>query len=89
MTQFAPGAVLNDRYRLEAELGGGGAGTVFQAHDPELDRKVAVKVLTNLGLGTDGQVQLHQEAQAIASLNHPNIVGVYDVGELGEVPFIL
>ncbi len=89
MTQFAPGAVLNDRYQLRAELGRGGTGTVFQAHDPELDRDVAVKVLTNLGLGTDGRARLQQEAKAIAKLNHPNIVAVYDVGELDNVPFIV
>ncbi len=89
MTEFAPGVVLNDRYRLEAELGRGGTGTVFQAHDPELDRDVAVKILTNLGLGTVGRARLQQEAQAIAKLNHPNIVAVYDVGELDNVPFIV
>ena len=89
MTEFSPGEVLNDRYRLDEELGRGGTGTVFRAHDPELDRDVAVKVLTNLGLGTDGRAQLQQEAQAIAKLNHPNIVAVYDVGELDEVPFIV
>ncbi len=89
MTEFAPGVVLNDRYRLEAELGRGGTGTVFQAHDPELDRDVAVKVLTNLALGTDGRARLQQEAQAIAKLNHPNIVTVYDVGEVDSIPFIV
>jgi tetratricopeptide (TPR) repeat protein/predicted Ser/Thr protein kinase len=89
MSQFTPGAVLNDRYKLETELGRGGTGTVFRAHDPELNRDVAIKVLMNLGLGTDGRAQLQQEAQAIARLNHPNIVAVYDVGELDEVPFIV
>jgi serine/threonine protein kinase/tetratricopeptide (TPR) repeat protein len=89
MTKFSPGEVLNDRYRLDEELGRGGTGTVLRAHDPELNRDVAIKVLTNLGLGTDGQARLQQEAQAIARLNHPNIVAVYDVGELDEVPFIV
>ena len=89
MTRFAPGTVLNNRYRLEAELGRGGTGTVFRAHDPELDREVAVKILTNLELGTDGRERLQREAQAIAKLNHPNIVAVYDVGELDNVPFIV
>jgi serine/threonine protein kinase/tetratricopeptide (TPR) repeat protein len=89
MTDFTPGEVLNDRYRLDKELGRGGTGTVFRAHDPELDRDVAVKILTDLGLGTDGRDQLQQEAQAIARLNHPNIVAVYDVGKLDKVPFIV
>ncbi|MCZ6530478.1 MAG: serine/threonine-protein kinase [Chloroflexi bacterium] len=89
MTEFATGAVLNDRYRLEAVLGRGGAGTVFQAHDLELDRDVAVKILTSLGFGTDGRARLQQEAQAIAKLNHPNIVAVYDVGEVDNIPFIV
>ena len=89
MTEFSPGEVLNDRYRLDEELGKGGTGTVFRAHDPELDRDVAIKVLTNLGLGTDGRARLEQEAKSIAKLNHPNIVAVYDVGGLDEVPFIV
>ena len=84
MTQITPGEVLNDRYRLDEELGRGRTGTVFRAHDPELDRDVAIKVLTNLGLGTEGRARLQQEARAIAKLNHPNIVAVYDVGELDE-----
>ncbi|TDI84811.1 MAG: hypothetical protein E2O74_04490 [Chloroflexi bacterium] len=89
MTRFAPGTVLNNRYRLEAELGRGGTGTVFRAHDPDLDREVAVKILTHLELGMDGRARLQKEAQAIAKLNHPNIVAVYDVGELDDVPFIV
>ena len=89
MTKFTPGEVLNDRYRLDEELGKGGTGAVFRAHDPELNRDVSVKVLTNLGLGTDGRARLQQEAQSIAKLNHPNIVAVYDFGELDEVPFIV
>ena len=89
MSEFAPGTVLNNRYELSAELGRGGTGTVFLAHDPDLDRDVAVKILTNHGFGTAGRAQLQQEAQSIAKLNHPNIVSVYDVGELEQTPFIV
>jgi serine/threonine-protein kinase len=70
------GAYLQNRYRLDAELGRGGAGTVYRAHDTLLDRDVAVKVLTNAGLGTEGRARLLREAQAVARLNHPNIVAL-------------
>lgn len=89
MTELAIGATLNDRYKLEAELGRGGMGTVFRAHDPQLDRGVAIKVLSSLALGTEGRQRLIREAQAIAKLNHPNIVAVHDVGETDRVPFIV
>jgi adenylate cyclase len=89
------GTLLNGRYRLEGELGGGGMGRVYRAHDTLLDRHVAVKVLSPSGLGTKGRAHLLREAQAAAGLNHPNIVSVYDAGEAevpgsaGTVPFIV
>ena len=80
------GLLLNDRYRLDAELGRGGLGVIFSAYDILLDRPVAVKVLTNPGLGTEGRNHLLHEARAVARLNHPNIVTVYDAGEAHPVP---
>ncbi|MEJ2737967.1 MAG: protein kinase [Anaerolineae bacterium] len=75
------GTLLNGRYQLEAELGRGGMGVVYRAHDTLLDRPVAVKVLSAAALGTEGRAHLLREARATAGLNHPNIVTVYDVGE--------
>jgi tetratricopeptide (TPR) repeat protein len=94
----AIGTLLNARYRLEAEIGGGGMGVVYRAHDTLLDRPVAVKVLSAPELGTEGRARLLREARAAAGLNHPNIVTVYDAGEAqmpdradpaGPVPFIV
>jgi len=81
--------VLNDRYELGDELGRGGMGVVYRAHDPTLDRDVAVKVLSDTGLGTEGRERLLREAQSVAKLSHPNIVPVFDAGESEETPFIV
>ncbi|HUQ08220.1 MAG TPA: serine/threonine-protein kinase [Kofleriaceae bacterium] len=77
------------RYLLEEELGRGGMGVVFAAHDPELDRKVAIKLLrTAAAEGTEGKARLGREAQALAKLAHPNVIGVFDVGTAGDDVFI-
>ncbi|MEM9190732.1 MAG: serine/threonine-protein kinase [Myxococcota bacterium] len=68
------------RYRLEEEIGRGAMGVVFRAHDPELDRLVAVKVLHDERNRPRDQARLLQEAQAMARLSHPHVVTVYDVG---------
>lgn len=75
------GSLIQDRYRIESELGRGGMGTVYRAEDTLLERPVAIKVVSAAGLGTEGRSRLLQEARAAARLNHPNIVAVYDVGE--------
>ena len=77
------GGTLLNRYHLEAELGKGGMGTVYRAHDTLLDRDVAIKVLTDPDLGSAGRARLLSEARAVARLNHPNIISIYDVAETG------
>ncbi|MBK9052360.1 MAG: protein kinase [Chloroflexi bacterium] len=74
------GQLLQKRYRLEQELGRGGMGVVYQGHDTLLNRPVAVKLLSASNLGSRGRNRLLTEAQAVARLNHPNIINVYDVG---------
>ncbi len=83
------GQTFQNRYRLDAELGQGGMGVVYRAHDSLLDRDVAVKILNDPGLGTEGRARLLREARAVARLNHPNIVGVYDAGEAAGAAFII
>jgi len=83
------GASFQSRYRLDSELGRGGMGIVYRAHDMLLDRAVAVKVLSPAALDTEGRARLLREARAAARLNHPNVVGVYDAGEAEGRPFIV
>ena len=81
--------VINDRYRLEAEIGRGGMGTVYRAYDTLLERPVAVKILHETSLGSQGRARLLREAQSAARLNHPNITAVYDAGETDNAPYIV
>src|SRR5213595_1446085 len=74
------------RYVIEKLIGRGGMGSVYAARDPELRRNVAIKVLhPHL---TDLQTRLRREGQAIAKLNHPNVVTIYDVGTHETMLFI-
>jgi serine/threonine protein kinase len=75
-----------DRYVVLRRVGAGGMGVVYAAYDPQLDRKVALKLLrTGIGLGEgEARARLVREAQAIAQLSHPNVVAVYDVGTAAE-----
>ena len=70
------------RYELRQRLGLGGMGAVYEAWDPELTRRVAVKLMRPRS-GRDAaeaQARLRREAQSMAALHHPNVLGVYDVG---------
>jgi ABC-type oligopeptide transport system substrate-binding subunit len=84
------GALLDERYRIDAELGRGAMAVVYRGHDTLLTRDVAIKVISNTAaLGTEGRARLLHEAQSAAQLNHPNIVSVYDAGEADGSPFIV
>ncbi len=82
--------VLIGRYRLLEKVGEGGMGTVYVAHDLELDRQVAVKLLAS-NLVNDEEVveRFEREAKLTAKLDHPNIVPIYDVGRHEGRPFIV
>src|SRR5262245_15835212 len=82
--------VLANRYELGPEIGRGGMARVYLARDHLLERSVAVKVLSTVDAGDPTAVErFRREAQAVARLNHPNIVGVYDWGEDDDTAFIV
>src|SRR5262245_52452163 len=76
------------RFSLLGVLGEGGMGVVYSAYDPELDRRVAIKLLTGRGSSRERDMRLHREAQAMARLSHPNVVAVYDVGAYENHVFV-
>ncbi|MGH3092705.1 MAG: serine/threonine-protein kinase, partial [Gaiellaceae bacterium] len=78
------------RYRVERELGHGGMSSVFLAHDEELDRPVAIKVLAAHLASEPGLYERFvREARMAARLSHPNVVQVFDAGEEDERPYIV
>src|ERR1700685_1049421 len=76
---LAKGTLLG-RYVVVDQLGAGGMGTVYVAYDAQLARRVAIKVLRPDARDEEAHARLLREAQAMARLTHPNIVGVHDVG---------
>jgi predicted ATPase/predicted Ser/Thr protein kinase len=83
-----PGSHLG-RYEIRSLIGAGGMGEVYLAHDGQLQRPVALKVL-GASVRNDDELRkrLEYEARAASALNHPNILTVYDVGQLGDEHFI-
>ena len=80
-----PSDVIAGRFRLERILGHGGMSEVWLAHDLELERPVAVKLLSSAGTAS----RFEREARSVASLSHPNIVGVFDFGEHEGRPYLV
>ena len=83
-----PGARVG-RYQILGALGRGGMGEVYAAYHPDLDRRIALKVVQGLGGNTgERRARLLREARAIARLSHPNVVTVHDAGTFGDRVFI-
>ncbi len=77
-------------YRIIERLGAGGMGEVFLAQDVRLDRKVAIKMLPAKSISNEqAKKRLFREAKAAATLDHPNICAIYEVGEEGDCAFIV
>jgi len=74
------------RFVVLGVLGSGGMGVVYSAYDPHLDRKVAIKLLASAAMRSaeDSKIRLLREAQAMAKINHPNVIKVHEVGTYGE-----
>lgn len=78
-----------ERYELESRIGAGGMGVVWAARDPDLDRRVAIKLVHHDVALDDAQERLLREGQAMAKLSHPAVVPVFDIGRAGEQLFIV
>ena len=86
---LAPGTLVG-RYRVLASVGGGAMGEVYRAEDTSLGRAVALKTLPPDLLGTpDRRARFENEGRVMASVSHPNLVQVYDVGEYEGVPYLV
>lgn len=81
--------VLGDRYELGGRIGVGGTAEVFEARDRRLDRRVAIKLLRIDFADASARARFEHEARAAASLSHPNVVRIYDVGEDGSRPYLV
>jgi serine/threonine protein kinase len=77
------------RYEIKSLIGRGGMGDLYLAHDPNTSRLVALKLLNATLDSTELRERFAREARALAALNHPNIVNIYDTGEFDGAPFIV
>ena len=77
------------RYKVTKKLGEGGKGIVFKAEDTRLGRIVAIKLIKGEGLDQESFARFEQEARATASLSHPHIVSIYDIGQEGESHYLI
>jgi tetratricopeptide (TPR) repeat protein len=86
---LAPGTRLG-RYEIVGLVATGGMGEVYRARDPQLNRDVGIKVLPQRdGISAEQLARFGREARAAATLNHPNILTVFDVGVDRDIPFVV
>jgi serine/threonine protein kinase len=86
---IAPGTRLGP-YEIGASLGTGGMGEVYRANDTRLDRTVAIKIVSSaLGESPEARQRFEREARAIASLSHPHICSLFDVGRQDGVEYLV
>jgi serine/threonine-protein kinase len=78
-----------ERYTIDALIGQGGMGCVYRAHDPRLERSVALKVISDGAISPQSTGRLLREARSAAALDHPNAVAIFDVGEAEGTPYIV
>ena len=87
---LTPGQIISNRYEIIEKIGSGGMSLVYRARDRKLDRYVTFKVMREEHLTDEEfQARFKIEAQAVASLSHPNIVNVYDVGQENDINYIV
>jgi TolB-like protein/tetratricopeptide (TPR) repeat protein len=88
VTESDPTPSRIGHYVIRQKLGAGGMGVVYEAHDPRLERSVALKMMLGLEGDDTGRKRFWREARAAASINHPNVCQIYEVGEVSGQLFI-
>ncbi|HAA81408.1 MAG TPA: serine/threonine protein kinase, partial [Thermoanaerobacter sp.] len=84
------GRILGNRYEILEKIGAGGMAKVYKAKCHLLNRIVAIKILRpEFAADEDFVKKFRRESQAAASLSHPNIVSIYDVGQEGDIYYIV
>jgi serine/threonine-protein kinase len=86
---LAPGTTLGP-YVIVDQVGAGGMGEVYRAHDERLDRDVAIKILPeHIADEPHSRTRFEREARALAGLSHPNILSIFDVGTAGSIAYVV